>query len=248
MHKSIDFLCKFEEINQMTSNKIKLSIKSWAESDRPREKMMLKGAAALSDAELIAILIGSGNRNESAVSLARRILQAVDNNINKLATLSLEELIKFKGIGEAKAISILTALELGKRRQLEQALQHVKISSSNMVFELMQPILSDLPHEEFWMLYLNNANKLLLHEQISKGGMTATVVDVRLVLKKALTINAVGLIMVHNHPSGNLKVSASDKQITKKLQEAGQTLDIKLLDHLIVTQNNYYSFADEGAI
>ena len=232
----------------MTLKKTKLSIKSWAENDRPREKMMTKGAVSLSDAELIAILIGSGNRNESAVSLARRILQTVDNNINKLAKLSLEVLMKFNGIGEAKAISILTALELGKRRQLEDALQQVKITSSKSVFELMQPVLSDLPHEEFWMLYLNNANKLLLHEQISKGGMTATVVDVRLVLKKALAINAVGLIMVHNHPSGNLKASASDKQITKKLHEAGQTLDIKLLDHLIITQSDYYSFADAGGI
>ncbi len=242
------FLCKFEKINQITLNKSKLSIKSWANDDRPREKMMLKGSNSLSDAELIAILIGSGNREESAVALAKRILQSVDNNINSLAQLSLEELMHFKGIGEAKAISILTALELGKRRRLEAALLIPKISSSKTVYDIMQPLLGDLQHEEFWVLFLNNANKLTNKMQLSKGGMLGTVVDIRLILKKALAYNAVGLILVHNHPSGNTKPSEEDKNITAKVNKAAELLDLKVLDHLIVTGNNYFSFADEGLL
>ena len=232
----------------MTLNKSKLSIKSWANDDRPREKMMAKGATALSDAELIAILIGSGSRSESAVELSKRILASVDNNINKLAKLTLEDLILFKGIGEAKAISIMTALELGKRRQLETALVLPKITSSQSVFDIMQTQIGDLAHEEFWILYLNNDNKLLHRGQLSKGGMTGTVVDVRLILKKALSLNAIGLIMAHNHPSEKTMPSEQDKTITQKLKHAARTLDIKVLDHLIVTQHNYYSFADEGIL
>ena len=229
-------------------NKSKLSIKSWANDDRPREKMMLKGSNSLSDAELIAILIGSGNREESAVALAKRILQSVGNNINSLAQLSLEELMQFKGIGEAKAISIITALELGKRRRSEAALRIPKITSSKKVYEIMQPLLGDLKHEEFWVLFLNNANKLIYKMQLSKGGMVGTVVDIRLILKKALAYNAVGLVLVHNHPSGNVNPSQEDKGITAKINTAAKLLDLKVLDHLIVTANNYFSFADEGLL
>ncbi|WP_298765643.1 DNA repair protein RadC [uncultured Polaribacter sp.] len=226
----------------------KLTIKSWALDDRPREKMLAKGKTALSDAELIAILIGSGNRNESAVGLAKRILQSVNGNINELAKLSVENLSTFKGIGEAKAIAIITALELGKRRQLETALEQPKISSSKAVFNLMQPVIGDLPHEEFWVLFLNNSNKVLSQFQISKGGLTATVVDVRLLFKRALELACVGIIVCHNHPSGKLQPSNADKQITQKIKDAGVTLDIKLLDHLIITQKAYFSFADEGIL
>lgn len=226
----------------------KLTIKSWALDDRPREKLLAKGKNALSDAELIAILIGSGNRNESAVALSKRILQSVDGIINALAKLSVEKLIEFKGIGEAKAISIITALELGKRRQLENALEKPKITSSKAVFNVMQPIIGDLPHEEFWVLFLNNSNKVLAKSQISKGGLTATIVDVRLLFKRALELASVGIIVCHNHPSGKLQPSNADKQITQKIKNGGVTLDIKLLDHLIVTEKDYFSFADEGVL
>ena len=226
----------------------KQSIKSWALDDRPREKLISKGKTALSNAELIAILIGSGNRNESAVGLSKRILQSVDNNINELAKLSAEQLMTFKGIGEAKAIAIITALELGKRRQLELALEKPKITSSKDVFSLMQPIIGDLAHEEFWVLFLNNSNKVLAKSQVSKGGLTATIVDVRLLFKRALELASVGMIVCHNHPSVKLQPSNSDIQLTKKIKEAGLTLDIKLLDHLIVTEKAYFSFADEGIL
>ncbi|WP_159951504.1 RadC family protein [Polaribacter septentrionalilitoris] len=226
----------------------KQTIKSWALDDRPREKLIAKGKTTLSNAELIAILIGSGNRNESAVALSKRILQSVDNNINELAKLSAEQLMTFKGIGEAKAIAIITALELGKRRQLEIALEKPKITSSKDVFHLMQPIIGDLAHEEFWVLFLNNSNKVLAKSQVSKGGLTATIVDVRLLFKRALELASVGMIVCHNHPSGKLQPSNSDIQLTKKIKAAGLTLDIKLLDHLIVTEKAYFSFADEGIL
>ena len=225
-----------------------LTIKSWALDDRPREKLVSKGKSSLSDAELIAILIGSGNREESAVALSKRILQSVGNNLNKLARLSVEELQVFKGIGEAKAISIITALELGKRRQFEDVLENPKITSSNSAFKIMQPVIGDLQHEEFWVLYLNNANKVLAKHQISKGGLTATLVDVRLLCKRALELSAIGMIVCHNHPSGKLQPSKSDIEITKKIKQAGNTLDIKLLDHLIITEKTYFSFADEGLL
>ncbi|MCL4137651.1 UNVERIFIED_CONTAM: hypothetical protein GTU68_001587 [Idotea baltica] len=226
----------------------KFTIKSWALDDRPREKLVAKGKLALSDAELIAILIGSGNRSESAVGLSKRILQSVEGNINALAKLSVEKLCEFKGIGEAKAISIITALELGKRRQLEIALEKPKISSSKDCFNLMQPIIGDLDHEEFWVLFLNNSNKVLAKTQISKGGLTATIVDVRLLFKRALELSCIGLIVCHNHPSGKLQPSNADQQITQKIKKAGVTLDIKLLDHLIITEKDYFSFADEGIL
>ena len=226
----------------------KLTIKSWAIDDRPREKLVAKGKSTLSDAELIAILIRSGNRQESAVALSKRMLQSVDGNINELAKLSVERLTTFKGIGEAKAISIITALELGKRRQLETAMEKPKITSSVAVFNLLQPIIGDLEHEEFWVLFLNNSNKVVAKNQISKGGLTATVVDVRLLFKRALELAAVAIIVCHNHPSGKLQPSDADQQLTQKINEAGTTLDIKLLDHLIITKKAYFSFADENLL
>jgi len=221
-------------------------ITHWSEDDKPREKLMLKGKSALSDAELIAILIGSGSRNESAVGLSKRILASVDNNLNALGKLTITQLINFKGIGEAKAISIMAAMELGRRRRAEDAVELKKISSSKMIFELMQPIIGELPHEEFWVLYLNNSNKVLSKSQQGKGGITRTIVDVRLVFKTALELGATALILCHNHPSGTLVPSDVDKQITQKLKSAGQNLDISVLDHVIITENGFYSFNDEG--
>ncbi|SHG49805.1 DNA repair protein RadC [Flavobacterium fluvii] len=221
-------------------------ITNWSEDDKPREKLMLKGKSALSDAELIAILIGSGSRNESAVGLSKRILASVDNNLNALGKLTLSQLMNFKGIGEAKAISIMAAMELGRRRRAEDAVELKKITSSKMIFELMQPIIGELPHEEFWVLYLNNSNKVLSKSQQGKGGITGTLIDVRLVFKAALELGATALILCHNHPSGTLTPSDADKQITRKLKAAGQNLDIQVLDHVIVAENGYYSFNDEG--
>ncbi len=228
------------------NKKTSLPIKQWKEDDRPREKMLSKGRESLSDAELVAILIGSGNRQESAVDLSKRILASVNNNLNELATLSISDLMKFKGIGPAKAISIITALEIGKRRRLEQALEKPIINSSKSVFNIMQPLIADLPHEEFWVVFLNNSNKIIHKQQMSKGGITGTVVDTRMIFKKAVEISSVGLILCHNHPSGKALPSMADKNLTKKLQSAGETLDIKVLDHLIITQNNYFSFADDN--
>ena len=221
-------------------------ITNWSEDDRPREKLMLKGKSALSDAELIAILIGSGNRNESAVDLSKRILSGVNNNLNALGKLSMASLIEYKGIGEAKAISIIAALELGRRRRTEEAVELVKITSSKAIFELMQPIVGKLPHEEFWIIYLNNSNKVLSKSQLSKGGITGTLVDVRIVFKKALELGATALILCHNHPSGTLVPSEADKHITRKLKLAGESLEVKVLDHVIVTENSYFSFVDSG--
>lgn len=223
-------------------------ITHWSEDDKPREKLMLKGKAALSDAELIAILIGSGNRNESAVDLSKRILSDVSNNLNALGKLSLSQLTKYKGIGEAKAITIIAATELGRRRRAEEALELVKITSSKAIFDLMQPIIGELYHEEFWVIYLNNSNKVLQKLQLSKGGITATVVDVRLVFKTALEVGAVGLILCHNHPAGTLQPSEADHKITQKLKSVGESMDIRVLDHVIITENHYFSFLDEGSL
>jgi DNA repair protein RadC len=221
-------------------------ITNWAEDDKPREKLMLKGKSVLSDAELIAILIGSGSRNESAVDLSKRILASTDHNLNTLGKLSIAQLMNFKGIGEAKAISIIAAMELGRRRRNEDVIELKKITSSKAVFEVMQPIIGELPHEEFWVLFLNNSNKILFKTQLSKGGMTGTVVDVRIVFKIAFEQNAAAIILAHNHPSGKLQASDADIQITKKIKTAGQQLDIPVLDHIIVTEKGYYSFVDEG--
>ena len=224
------------------------SIKNWSQDDQPREKLLYKGKAALSDAELVAILIGSGSRNESAVELCKRILASVDNNLSELGKLSIKQLMEFKGIGEAKAITIAAALELGRRRRGEEALEKKKITTSASVFELMQPVIGELNHEEFWIVYLNNSNKVIQKNQLSKGGITGTLVDVRLVLKNALEVGATGLILAHNHPSGTLIPSEADKQITNKLKLASESLDIKVLDHLIITENAYFSFADESLL
>lgn len=221
-------------------------INQWAEDDRPREKFLLKGKAALSDSELLAILIGSGSRNESAVQLCQRILATSENNLNTLGKMSVSQLMQFKGIGEAKAISIAAALELGRRRRAEEAVELKKISSSNAVFEIMQPIIGELPHEEFWVLYLNNSNKVIYKAQLSKGGITGTVVDIRLLFKMALEQNATAVLLTHNHPSGKLLASEADIQITKKIKEAGKTLEIHVLDHIIITENGYLSFQDAG--
>lgn len=223
-------------------------ITHWSEDDKPREKLMLKGKSALSDAELIAILIGSGSRNESAVALSKRILASVNNNLSSLGKQSLAQLMGFKGIGEAKAITIAAALELGRRRKEENPLELIKVISSKIVFQEMHPIIAELPHEEFWVLYLNNSNKILFKAQLSKGGMTGTLVDVRLVFKIALEQNAVAIILTHNHPSGKLQASEADIQVTKKIQNAGRQLDIPVLDHVIVAEHGYFSFADEGIL
>lgn len=220
------------------------SIKQWSNDDKPREKLVHKGKSVLSDAELIAILIGSGSRNESAVELAKRILASANNNLNELGKLSIKQLMQFKGIGEAKAVAIAAALEVGRRRRGESAQKITKITSSKSVFELLQPLIGELPHEEFWIVYLNNANKVMHTALLSKGGITGTLVDVRLVLKQALELGAVGLILAHNHPSGTLKPSEADKQVTGKLKTAAEALDIKVLDHVIITQQDYFSFAD----
>ncbi|MDT0558402.1 DNA repair protein RadC [Ichthyenterobacterium sp. W332] len=225
-----------------------LSIKNWSENDQPREKLRDKGKSVLSDSELIAILIGSGSREETAVDLSKRILASVNHNLSDLGKLSLKQLMSFKGIGEAKAITIAAALELGRRRRAEQAIEKKKITSSQSVFEVMQPIIGELPHEEFWIIYLNNSNKIIQKIQLSKGGITGTLVDVRLALKTALEYGATGIILAHNHPSGTLKPSNSDKMITQKLKIAAESLDIKVLDHLIVTEDAYFSFADKDIL
>jgi len=224
------------------------SIKNWSDDDKPREKLVQKGRSVLSDAELVAILIGSGSRNESAVELSKRILASVNNNLNELGKLSPKQLMQFKGIGEAKAVTIAAALEMGRRRRGEDVLKIRKISSSRDAFEILQPIIGELEHEEFWILYLNNANKILHRSQLSKGGLTGTLVDVRIVMKKALELGAVAIILSHNHPSGTLKPSQADKEVTQKLRLAAQALDIKILDHLIITQKDYYSFADNNIL
>lgn len=221
------------------------AIKNWSDDDKPREKLMLKGKNALSDAELLAILIGSGSRNESAVALSKRILASVDS-LSSLGKLSLNQLIKFKGIGEAKAITIIAALELGRRRRAEELPELKKITSSKTAFEIMKPIIGELSHEEFWVLFLNNANKVIYKSQLSKGGIAGTVVDPRLVFKLALENGATALILCHNHPSGSLIPSDADKQITRKMKTAGEILDVKVLDHVIITESKYYSFVDEG--
>ncbi|MBU2915152.1 MULTISPECIES: RadC family protein [Reichenbachiella] len=224
----------------------KLTIKKWAEEDRPREKLILKGRAALSDAELIAILIGSGTRNSSAVELAQHILSSVNHNLNQLAKLSLNELKKFNGIGEAKAISIISSLELGRRRKEAAPEKRAKITCSEDLFLLMKPHMLDLMHEEFWVIYLNRANKVIKQERISTGGVTGTVVDSKIIFKHALEELACSIILVHNHPSGNLNPSEEDIKLTKKIQTAGHALEIPVLDHMIFTDHDYFSFSDKA--
>ncbi|PQJ30836.1 hypothetical protein BST92_02320 [Nonlabens arenilitoris] len=230
----------------MTQESTSFSIKNWSENDRPREKLLVNGSSALSDAELIAILIGSGSREMSAVELSRLILNHAGNSLDKLGKLSVKELMKFKGIGEAKAITIAAAMELGKRRASEIPISKPVITCSDDAFNVLQPIIGDLPHEEFWILYLNNSHKVLAKHQISKGGFTGTMVDTRIVFQKAVEEAAVAMILAHNHPSGKLMPSMDDKRLTQKLIEAGKIMDVKVLDHLIITCENFYSFADHN--
>jgi DNA repair protein RadC len=225
-----------------------ISIKDWADDDRPREKLLIKGKGALSDAELIAILIASGNRDESAVELSKRILQSLGNNLNRLAKLSVNDLIKFKGIGEAKAISIIASLELGRRRRTADVLEKDKIGGSKDAFQILQLKLEDLPHEEFWIVLLNRANKVIDTKLVGRGGVSSTVVDSKVIFSFALESLASGIILAHNHPSGNLKPSNSDIRLTKKLVDAGEIMEVPILDHIIVGDNDYFSFADEGLI
>ena len=228
------------------SENYNLRIKEWAVEDRPREKLLKKGIQSLSNAEIIALLIGSGTKNESAVELSRRILKNVNNNLNELGKLGVNELIKNKGIGEAKAITIIAALELGKRRKISEILEKKKITQSNDVFEFFQPVLGDLPHEEFWILLLNRANRIIEKKKISQGGVSGTVIDVKVILKHAIENLSSSLILCHNHPSGNKTPSNADNTITRKLVEAGDIMDIKILDHIIIADTAYYSYADEG--
>ena len=225
-----------------------ISIKDWADDDRPREKLLIKGKGALSDAELVAILIASGNRDESAVELSKRILQSLGNNLNRLAKLSVNDLIKFKGIGEAKAISIIASLELGRRRRTADVLEKAKIGGSKDAFQILQLKLEDLPHEEFWVMLLNRANKVIDTKLVGRGGVSSTVVDSKVIFSFALESLASGIILAHNHPSGNLKPSNSDIRLTKKIVDAGKIMEVPVLDHIIVGDNDYFSFADEGLI
>jgi len=225
-----------------------ISIKDWAHDDRPREKLVIKGKGALSDAELVAILIASGNRDESAVELSKRILQSLGNNLNRLAKLSVNDLIKFKGIGEAKAISIIASLELGRRRRTADVLEKAKIGGSKDAFQILQLKLEDLPHEEFWVMLLNRANKVIDTKLVGRGGVSSTIVDSKVLFSFALESLASGIILGHNHPSGNLKPSNSDIRLTKKIVDAGKIMEVPVLDHIIVGDNDYFSFADEGLI
>ena len=222
------------------------SIKQWAEDERPREKLQQKGPAALSNAELLAILINSGTRTHSALDIAKIILEQVENRLSDLGRLSIKELQQTKGIGDARAITIAAALELGRRRQSADSLSKPVITSKEDAAEIIIPLLNDLNHEAFCVLYLNQANKLLRHEIISQGGITGTVADVRIILKQALLYNANQLIVAHNHPSGNLQPSSADKTLTTKLMEAAAIMDIKLLDHLIIAAGRYLSLQEEG--
>lgn len=226
----------------------KLNIKEWAVEDRPREKLLQNGSRSLSDAELIAILIGSGNLNETAVELSRRILTSVQNNLNELSRKSVESLQTFKGIGEAKAITIVAALELGKRRKEAEVFNNNKITGSKDAADYFQPLLGDLNHEEFWIMLLDRGNKILDAFRISQGGISGTVIDVRIILKTALEKLGSSLILCHNHPSGTMQASDSDLKITRKISDAAKLMDMQVLDHIIIGQNKYLSFADEGLL
>ncbi len=225
-----------------------LKITDWAAGDRPREKLIEKGTSSLSDAELLGILISSGTKDKSAVDLGRELLCMAGNNLNNLAKLSVSDLRKLHGIGPARAVTIAAALELGRRRKLSDIQDTIQIKASKDVADIFQPLLSDLSHEEFWILYLNRSNKVITRMKLSQGGVSGTVTDVRIVMKKAVELLASGIILCHNHPSGNLNPSEADSKITRKIKEAGSFMDIQLLDHLIISDKDYYSFADNGLI
>ena len=229
-------------------NKHKLSINQWAPEDRPREKMIEKGAAALSDAELLAILIGSGNTEESAVELMRRLLLSCDNNLNTLAKWEVCDYSRFKGMGPAKSITVMAALELGKRRKLQNIRERLRITCSKDIYEIFQPLMSDLAQEEFWVLFLNEATKLIDKIRISSGGIDGTYADVRSILREALMQRATQIAVVHNHPSGNIQPSQPDRTLTEHIRKAADTMNIRLIDHVIVCEDGFYSFADEGLL
>ena len=225
-----------------------MSIKFLAEDDRPREKFLLKGKNSVSDAELLAIILGSGNREESAVELARKILDSVGNNWHQLSLLTVRDLMKFKGIGEAKAISVATALEIGRRRASQEIPEKKKIEKSEDAYRILHPFLADLVTEEFWTIFLNQNNRVVFQTQLTNGGINQSLVDIRILFKTALEHFSTAFIVAHNHPSGNLKPSQEDKKITQQILQAGKLLNIELLDHLIITQDSYFSFADEGIL
>lgn len=226
----------------------KYSIKHWAKDDRPREKLLLKGAENLSNSELLAILIHNGSKEKTAVDLAKDILKMGKDNLNELGKLTVKELMKIKGIGEAKAITIAAALELGRRRQASSSLERVSVASSRDIAQYLQTVLKDYRREVFAVMFLNRANKIRHFEIISEGGITGTVADPRVILKKALEEDAVSIILCHNHPSGSLKPSRADEELTAKIKEAAWYFDIRVVDHIIVSENGYYSFADEGML
>jgi DNA repair protein RadC len=228
----------------MSENAIPLS--EWANDDKPREKLSLKGPQSLSDAELIAILLGTGTPQDSALMVSRKILSRAENSLSILGTLNLQQLLLFKGVGQTKAVRVLAALELGRRRALAEIPKRISLSTSSVGYQLMQPLIADLPHEEFWVLHLNNSNQILHKQQVSKGGLTGTFVDLRIIFKTTLEYSAVALVLCHNHPSGKLKPSEADLQITRRIVSAAQALDIRVLDHLIISSYGYLSFADEG--
>ncbi|WP_321479024.1 DNA repair protein RadC [uncultured Bacteroides sp.] len=229
-------------------NRLKLNIKQWAEEDRPREKMMEKGASALSEAELLAILIGSGNKEETAVELMKRVLASCSNDLNELAKWDMRNFSSFKGVGPAKSVTIMAALELGRRRKLAGTKERPQITCSQDVYHLFQPIMRDLSQEELWLLLLNQSNKVINKVRISTGGIDGTYADVRTILREALMQRATGMILIHNHPSGNPRPSQEDKRLTNHVNEGSRTMNIRLSDHVIICDGKFYSFADEGEI
>ncbi|MCQ2317019.1 MAG: DNA repair protein RadC [Bacteroidales bacterium] len=232
----------------MTRHSGNKTIKSWATEDRPREKMLRKGRESLSDAELVAILIGSGNKNETAVDLSRRILADVDNNLIKLSKLSISEMLQYDGVGEAKAVAIAAALELGRRRRFAEAAQKVRINNSLEAFEYFYSRMSDLSHEQFWVLLLSSSNEVMKMERIGVGGLNSTVADPKIIFGAAIENHAAALMLCHNHPSGNVRPSTDDRKLTEKIVNGGKLLDIKVLDHIIIGDDTYYSFADKEEI
>jgi DNA repair protein RadC len=224
------------------------SIKEWAVEDRPREKLLAKGIQSLSNSELIAILIGSGTKNRSAVELARTILSNANNDIDQLGRFNVSDFMKIKGIGKAKAIAVVSALELGRRRKISESADRMKVTSSGDAYEVLYQYMADLTHEEFWILLLNRSNKIIEKRKISQGGIAGTITDIRMILKSAIEALASSIILCHNHPSGNLQPSEADIQITRKLKESSTIMDINLLDHIIIAGKQYYSFADENLI
>lgn len=241
-------MTKQKGYNTVENEPVSYTIKEWSEDDRPREKLMNRGEAALTNAELLAILIGSGTRKKSAVELMQDILRVCDDKLARLSKMSIEELMAFNGIGEAKAITIKAAAEIGRRRTMERSDDSPQMTNASQVYEYMRPLMQDLPHEEFWAILLNNSSRIIKRTRISSGGLTATAVDVRMVLKEALIADATCIIVCHNHPSGQLRPSRDDQMLTDRLHTALNQINIKLLDHVIITDGTYYSFAEDGKI